>query len=166
MKVFFSNLFWFNVKTNLYRYEITCNHLNPIKLHITIHLKLLVSYTVSYKFLHESRSFPIHEERVKCTQEITRLYIQVEDRESFRLTNGRDCLWTALKATRLLFVSWVAHSKEADFRTLKLARGSSWRAHACTCAMRVPGSSLYLVLTHRILLNRSSIIKLLPQFHS
>lgn len=56
-KFFFSNLFWFNVKTNLYRYEITCNHLNPIKLHITIHLKFLVSYTVSYKFLHESRRF-------------------------------------------------------------------------------------------------------------
>lgn len=72
--------------------KLHVNHLNPIKLHITIHLKLLVSYTVSYKFLHESRSFPIHEERVKCTQEITRLYIQVEDRESFRLTNGRDCL--------------------------------------------------------------------------
>lgn len=51
------------------------------------------------------KSFPIHEERVKCTQEITRLYIQVEDRDSLRLTNGRDCLWMALKATRLLFVS-------------------------------------------------------------
>lgn len=78
------------MKNNLFRYGI--NQLNPIKEHTTIRLKFLVPYTVSYKFLHETQSFPIHDERVKCTQEITRLYIQVEDRESFRLTNGRDCL--------------------------------------------------------------------------